>query len=333
MEAAGIMSSNGSRSSITRRCLLAHSVLAGTALVGPSSLMGAPPIFAQSLSASAFAKAKPAVSKGEHAMSVELRPRTADVNGRLWGARARDWADIQEGTVRPVYEEVMDRTRVTSGTRYLDVGCGAGMAAQLAAGRGAQIAGIDAAAALLAVARQRVPEGDFRQGDMEELPFGDRSFDVVTGFNSFQYAGNPAVALGEARRVTRPGGTVVIMSWGNPDGMEAASLVAALRPLMPPPPSGAPGPFALSDEQALRKFAADAGLKPREVFDVDSPFIYSDEATAVRGLNSAGVAVRAMENTSEQAVTEAHAKAIAPFRQPDGSYHVKATFRCLLAQP
>jgi SAM-dependent methyltransferase len=266
-------------------------------------------------------------------MSVQPKPRTGDVNVRLWGARARDWADIQEGTVRPVYQVVMDRMRVTLGTRYLDVGCGAGMAAQMAAARDAQVAGIDAAEALLAIARQRVPEGDFRQGDLEELPFGDRSLDVVTGFNSFQYAGSPTVALGEAQRVTKPGGTVVVMSWGNPDGMEAASLVAALRPLLPPPPPEAPGPFALSDEQALRKFVADAGLKPQEVFDVDSPFVYSDEATAVRGLNSAGVAVRAMENTSEQAVTEAHAKAIAPFRQPDGSYRINATFRCLLAQP
>jgi SAM-dependent methyltransferase len=264
---------------------------------------------------------------------TELKPQTADVNGRLWGARASDWANIQEGTVRPVYEAVLERTRVKSGTRYLDVGCGAGMAAQIAESRGAQVTCIDASEALLEIARRRTPGGDFRRGDLEELPFDDESFDLVTGFNSFQYAGNPAVALGAARRVTKPHGAVVIMTWGTPDRMEAASLVAALRPLMPPPPPGAPGPFALSDEPALRKFAADAGLQPVDVFDVDCPFIYGDEATAVRGLNSAGVAVRAMENSSEQAVTEAHAKAIAPFRQPDGSYRIKATFRCLLAQP
>jgi SAM-dependent methyltransferase len=266
-------------------------------------------------------------------MSVELKGRTGDVNGRLWGARANDWADIQEGTVRPVYDAVLERTGVTSGARYLDVGCGAGMAAQMAAARGAQVSGIDAADALLDIARRRTPEGDFRNGDLEELPFDAQAFDVVTGFNSFQYAGNPIVALREARRVTKPSGAIVVMTWGNPDGMEAASLVAALRPLMPPPPPGAPGPFALSDEQALRTFAVNAGLTPLEVFDVESPFIYADEAAAVRGLNAAGVAVRAMENSSEEAVTEAHARAIAPFRRPDGGYRIKATFRCLLARP
>ncbi len=266
-------------------------------------------------------------------MIDDLKPRTSEMNGRLWGARAQDWADIQEGTARPVYQAVLDRTRVKSGKRYLDIGCGAGMAAQMAASRGAEVSGIDAADELLAIARSRVSNADFRQGDVEELPFDERWFDVVTGFNSFQYAGNPVVALTEARRVTKPDGSVIIMTWGDPEGMEAASLVAALRPLMPTPPPGAPGPFALSDEAALRQFAADAGLNPVEVFDVDSPFIYTDEAAALRGLNSSGVASRAMENTSEQAVTEAHTKAIAPFRQSDGSYRVEASFRCLLARP
>jgi ubiquinone/menaquinone biosynthesis C-methylase UbiE len=171
---------------------------------------------------------------------MQLKPRTAEVNGRLWGVRANDWADIQERTVRPVYEAAQERTRVTPSTRYLDVACGAGIAAQIAAARGAQVSGLDAAEALLEIAR-RGPQRDFRQGDLEELPFDDDSFDVVTGFNAFQYAGNPAVALAEARRVHRPSGTIVIITWDNPDGMEAALLVAAIHSLMPPPPPGAAG--------------------------------------------------------------------------------------------
>ena len=124
----------------------------------------------------------------------------------------------------------------------------------------------------------------------------------------------------------------MIMTWGTPEGMEAASLVAALRPLLPPPPPGAPGPFALSDEAALRAFAAGAGLEPIEVFDVDSSWRYPDLATALRGLGSSGVAARAIEHASEDAVNDAHAKALAPFRQSDGSYKIGATFRCLITQ-
>src|SRR6202035_854618 len=163
---------------------------------------------------------------------------------------------------------------VGPGTQYLDVGCGSGMAARIAADRGAKVAGIDAAEALLAIARSRTPNGKFEQSDLESLPFADKTFDVITGFNSFQYAGNPVVALKEARRVSKPDGYIAIVTWGQPDGMEAASAVTALRPLLPPPPPGAPGPFALSDESALRKFAADAKLTPIAVFDVDCPFVY-----------------------------------------------------------
>jgi SAM-dependent methyltransferase len=265
-------------------------------------------------------------------MQVHLSERTSEINGRLWGARAEDWADIQEGVVRRVYESVFDRTGIKSGTRYLDVGCGAGMAAQIAASHGAHVTGIDAADGLLAIARARTPTGDFRQGDLEELPFQDQSFDLVTGFNSIQYAGNPVVALREARRVANIDAAVAVVTWGNPENMEAAAVVAALRPFMPPPPPGAPGPFALSDEAALGQFAAAAGLKPVEIFEVDSPFVYPDQETAVRGLNSSGVSVRAIENANEQAVSEAQANAIAPFRKADGSYHIGASFMCLLAR-
>jgi len=206
------------------------------------------------------------------------------------------------------------------------------MAAAIAAGMGATVSGIDASEPLLAIARSRVPNADIRLGDIEALPFDDNAFDAATGFNSFQYAGNPVIALREAGRVTKSGGSIVIMTWGEPEGMEAATIVSALKPLMPAPPPGAPGPFALSDENALRAFAVDAGLTPIEIFDVKSPFVYVDEATAVRGLGSSGVAARAMENSSEEAVDKAHAAAVSPFKQPDGSIRLDATFRCLIAR-
>ncbi len=265
-------------------------------------------------------------------MPTEQGPRTAEANSRLWGARATDWATIQEGTCRPVYLAVFDRVGLGSETAYLDAGCGAGMASQIAAERGASVAGLDAADNLLAIARERVPNADFRVGELESLPFPDNTFDLVTGFNSFQYAGNAIVALTEAKRVARRDATVVIMTWGEPDGMEAASLLAALRPLLPPPPPGAGGPFALSDESALRAFATAAGLAPTEVIDVDSPWQYPDLATALRGLKSSGVGVRAIENSSEDAVDSANSKALEPFRQSDGGYRIGATFRCLIAR-
>jgi SAM-dependent methyltransferase len=263
---------------------------------------------------------------------MNTKPTTLEANAKLWGARAQDWADFQEGQHCPAYEAIVSRF-VTPGMRFLDVGCGAGMALALAAANGAEICGIDAADDMIAIARQRVPGGDLRVGDLETLPFADAHFDLVTGFNAFQYAGNPVQALQEAARVTRPDGHVVVMTWGPPDGMEAAALLAALRPLLPQPPPGAPGPFALSDTAALRAFAEDAGLTPIDVIDVDSPFFYPDLAAGLRGLGSSGVSVRATQHSGAAAVDEAHARALAPFRQPDGSYRIHAVFRCLVATP
>ena len=136
-------------------------------------------------------------------MRTSNEPRSSGVNGRLWGARARDWADIQEGQSRAAYEPVFDSLSLGPGSRYSDVVCGAGMAALLASDRGAQVSGIDAAESLLTVARERVAAADFRLGDLQDLPFADGCFDVVTGFNSIQFAADPVAALMEAGRVTK----------------------------------------------------------------------------------------------------------------------------------
>lgn len=265
---------------------------------------------------------------------TELKPRTATAtaNGRLWGARALDWSELQEPLFRPVYEAVFKRAGLQAGMHYLDVGCGAGLAVQMAGKLGAKVSGIDAAQSLLDIAKARSPNADLQLGDLEELPFGDGRFDMVTGFNAFQYAGNPVRALGEAKRVAKPGANVVIVTWGPPEGMQAASLVAALRPVLPPPPPGAPGPFALSNEATLRAFAAQAGLAPIEMFDVESPWHYASLDHGLRGLKSAGVGVRAIEHSGEDKVDDAHRQALAPFAQADGSYRVAATFRCLIAR-
>jgi SAM-dependent methyltransferase len=231
-----------------------------------------------------------------------------------------------------VYEAVLAKLALARGSTLLDVGCGAGTFASIAAEQNLRVSGIDAASALLDIARERVPDAEFTSGEIEELPFAEGAFDAVTGFNSFQYAARPVAAVAQAKRVAKKGAPVVILTWGIPEKMPAASLVTALKPLMPPPPPNAPGPFALSEESALRSLAQDAGLTPVEVCDVNCTWHYKDLATGIRGLNSSGVARRAMDNTSEDAVAKAHEQALAPFRQGDGAYRIGAVFRYLLAR-
>lgn len=257
--------------------------------------------------------------------------RSGEANGRIWGLRAADWANIQEAQCSPAYQTVFDKAVVGSQTRLLDAGCGAGMSLHIAADLGASVSGIDASEALLEVARTRLPNAHLAHGDLEDLPFADNAFDVVTGFNSFQYAADPTIALQEARRVTRPGGKVFIMTWGAPETMEATALVAALKPLLPPAPPNANGPFALSVPGKLEELASSAGLNPQEVFDVEAPWSYPDLATAQRGLGSSGVAAKAVEVSGQDSLDAAHAAALAPFQQTDGSYRIGATFRVLMA--
>jgi SAM-dependent methyltransferase len=264
-------------------------------------------------------------------METPDRKMSGEANGRIWGLRAADWASIQEPQCAAAYHAVFDRAVVGSETRVLDAGCGAGLALRFAADLGADVSGIDASEALFDVARERLPQARLSLGDLEELPFQSDAFDVVTGFNSFQFAADPVMALQEARRVTRPGGKVFVMTWGEPAGMEAAALVAALKPLLPPPPPGATGPFALSEPGKLEALASLAGLSMLEVFDVDTAWTYPDLATALKGLGSSGVAARAAEINGQSALDAAHEAALASFRQPNGTYRIGAIFRVLMA--
>ncbi|MBJ3764556.1 class I SAM-dependent methyltransferase [Maribius pontilimi] len=82
--------------------------------------------------------------------------RSGDANGRIWGARAADWADIQQPQCAPAYHAVFDKAVIGAETRLLDAGCGAGLALQIAAELGASVAGVDASPALLEVAAKRL---------------------------------------------------------------------------------------------------------------------------------------------------------------------------------
>ena len=135
---------------------------------------------------------------------------------------------------------------------------------------------------------------------------------MVTGFNAFQYAASPSNALREARRVTQPDGVIVIATWGLPEDCEAAGHLKALGALMPPPPPGAPGPFALSDESKLKALASGAGLTPVAVVDVECPWTYPGLDTALRGMLSAGPAERAIRNSGMERARDAVAKRLRP---------------------
>ncbi|MBV9808894.1 MAG: class I SAM-dependent methyltransferase [Solirubrobacterales bacterium] len=106
------------------------------------------------------------------------------INGELWSARARDWAEFQEGRRRLDFERCIRSTGIGRGTRVLDVGCGAGGFSRQAVDAGATVIGIDAAPGMIEVARERVPNAHFDIGDIQSLPYEDGRSTSWPGFTA-----------------------------------------------------------------------------------------------------------------------------------------------------
>lgn len=264
--------------------------------------------------------------------SVSVLPGSATpLRGELWSTRARDWADLMEPAMRQLYVAILDRFDARDGATLLDVGCGSGLFCSLAADRGARVFGIDSAPALLDIARERVPYGTFDIGDLGNMPYAYDSFDIVTGINSLEYVSSPVAALGECRRVSRRGGTIVIATWGCEQECESATHLLAIDAALPLPARG-PGPFSLSGPGRLEALAEDAGLAVEDVVDVPVEWCFDDLHDALDALLSAGPAVRAIQLVGERRVREAVAEAIRPFGTARGAYRLENTFRYVVAR-
>jgi len=246
--------------------------------------------------------------------------------GPLWGARPKDWAEI-ETQQRPTYDEAIRRAGIGAGQRVLDIGCGSGAFLRVAADRRARVSGLDASEALLGLARARVPEADLHAGDMQALPFGDDVFDLVTGFNSFFFAADMTAALREAGRVARPGAPVVIQVWGRPEACSLTALKHVLAPYLPPPPPAR----ALWEPGVLEEFARDAGLVPREAFDLAWAYEFPDEQALGSAMLSPGNVTVALQSADEAELGDAIIEALAPYRTSSGGYSLVNEWHFVIA--
>ena len=183
--------------------------------------------------------------------------------GRAWGARSTDWAYFFEPYARPANEVIFDQLGIGEGARLLDIACGSGFAAQLAARRGGVVTGIDASEALIQIARARTPGGDFRVADMFALPFPDACFDMATSFNGI-WKGCEA-ALREAARVLVPGGRLGLTFWGR---LEHVGLMPYfLKAIELSPPSHGQATIRQGDTGrpgVIEEMLVSAGFVPRE---------------------------------------------------------------------
>jgi ubiquinone/menaquinone biosynthesis C-methylase UbiE len=256
--------------------------------------------------------------------------------GPLFGAGADDWADTWEGSRgwgTSVYETVLHEANIGPGTSVLDCGCGAGRFVRLAADQGAKVAGIDAASALVEIARKRTPYADLRVGDFESLPWPDRTFDVVVGFSTFQFADDHASALREASRVSRGSVWVVIPTRLADSGIpQAFASLIELFPTEVPASLRQSGMYALSAPERLEGLLEATELRARTDDIVESTVAFPDIDTAVHAFLSAGATALAVQHSGRRAVEQALTEALKPLTDDLGTVTLPGWFRVVEAR-
>lgn len=161
---------------------------------------------------------------------------------------------------------------ITHGQRVLDVACGTGVVAVTAARRGADVTGLDLTPELLSRAAENAAIADVRvewkEGDVESLPWEAGSFDVVVSQFGHMFAPRPEVAVAEMLRVLKPGGIIAFSTW--PPELFVGRLFSVLAKYLPPPPEGVAPPPLWGDVRvvqerlgkAVRDLRFDRGVMP-----------------------------------------------------------------------
>lgn len=170
-----------------------------------------------------------------------------------------DYPAVATDIIPELGVRLVEACDVGAGQRVLDVAAGSGNVAIPAALSGADVVASDLTPELLDVgARHAAARGadlEWRQADAEALPFTDGEFDTVMSCVGVMFAPHHQASADELVRVTRPGGTIGLISW-TPQGF-IGQMFAAMKPYAPPPPPGAQPPPLWGEEDHVRALLGD----------------------------------------------------------------------------
>jgi ubiquinone/menaquinone biosynthesis C-methylase UbiE len=171
----------------------------------------------------------------------------------------------------PVAEDLIETADLKAGERVLDVACGTGVVARLAAervGPSGTVAGLDAHPGMLAVARASTPAGisiDWYEASAEAMPLPDGSFDVVLCQMGLQFMSNKVAALREMRRVLDRGGRIYVTLPGPKPSLFGIMTEALARHISPQAAAFGDVVFSLHDVADVTKLMRDAGFREVDV--------------------------------------------------------------------
>lgn len=255
-----------------------------------------------------------------------------ELQGKLWSRAPHDWMKFVEPTFRPLYDEALNRLQLHDDQHLLDVGCGSGLFLLLARRTRVHIEGIDIAPGLLTMARKRLPGVSLLNQDLEKLPLNDESFDVVAGFNSFQYAASFTDAVVEAKRVLRKKGRLVIGTWGEESECELAPVFRAVTKLIPGRGKSLKGPFSLSHASDVREVCVSLGLADLYCSHISCPWQYFSIDDMIAALTCMAPCSEAVEAVGMDKVRAAIVQAAQPYKIVEEVFYFKNGFDLLIVE-
>lgn len=213
------------------------------------------------------------------------------------GQVSRSAAEVYEEFFVPaLFQEwtsrVADAAQILSGQRILDVACGTGILTREVAvrvGVSGSVVGLDLNEGMLAVAKRKAPEIEWRRGRAEALPFDSNSFDAVVCQFGLMFFENRCAAIEEMVRVLRQGGHMAVAVW---DSLENTPGYAAVTKLLKrlfgnEVADAIRVPFVLGDTQVLQSLFTEAGVSDAQIATLEGtarfPSIGSWIYTEVRG--------------------------------------------------
>jgi SAM-dependent methyltransferase len=223
-------------------------------------------------------------------------------------------------------DATLDAAGVTAGCTMLDVCTGHGILAHVATLRGAKVYALDFAENMVAAARRNAPAADCQQGDAQNLPYGDNTFDAVVCGYGIIHLPEPDRALAEMRRVLRPGGRVALSVWQVPSASSGFGLllgaVKAHGRLDVPLPHG-PDLFQFGSEDAMKAALAETGFSEVNAISLPQTFRLESASAFLNAVRQGTVRTKALFLAQNQAALSAITTAVAAgmdrqFRSEDG---------------